>query len=75
MLDEAANQAQTQPDPQLAELVAGYDPARDGSPPTWALDGDKWSKAEAAVKPHWGEYEAPLMVVAHVYKNMGGGVQ
>lgn len=75
VLDQAAEQAKTNPDPQLKEKLAGYDPARDGNPPSWATDPDKWAEAEKAVKPHWDEYDEPYAVVAHVYKNMGGGVQ
>jgi len=75
IIDAAAQQAKTNPDPQLAEKLAGYDPARDGNPPQWAVDPDKWAKAEEAVKPHWDEYDEPYAVVAHVYKNMGGGVR
>jgi hypothetical protein len=74
LLDSAAQQATTSPDPDLvAKLQA--EPPQEGMPPSWAADQDKWSMAEQAVKEHWAEYPDPWIVVAHVYKNMGGGVQ
>lgn len=74
MLDEAANQAQTAPDPTLTQKLQ-EEPPQEGAPPTWAADQDKWMKAEEAVKPHWASYPDPWPVVGHVYLNMGGGVQ
>jgi len=74
MIDQAAQQATASPDPALvAKLQA--DPPMEGQPPSWAVDQAKWTTAEMAVKPHWAEYPEPWIVVAHVYKNMGGGVQ
>lgn len=73
MLDAAAQQAQTAPDPQMLQKLQ-QEPPMEGAPPSWAADQDKWSKAEQAVKPHWSEYPEPFVVVAHVYKNMGGTV-
>jgi hypothetical protein len=74
LLDQAAEQAKSNPDPEVAELLKTYDPQRDGNPPPWAADADKWAKAEEAVKPHAAEYDDFYAVVAHVYKNMGGAV-
>lgn len=74
IIDEAANEAKVSPDPQLAAKLQDYDPERDGNPPQWATDPDKWAKAEEAVQPHAHEYENPVAVIAHVYKKMGGGV-
>lgn len=74
MIDDAANEAKVSPDPELSARLKGYDPARDGNPPQWATDPDKWAQAEEAVKLHWASYEEPYAVVAHVYKKMGGGV-
>lgn len=70
--DEAAKQAEENPDPELMEKLAGYDPERDGNPPAWAADEGKWEKAKKAVEPNWESYEQPWAVVATIYKNMGG---
>jgi len=74
MLDEAAEQAASTPDPEVVEKLQ-LEPPQEGTPPSWAVDQDKWAKAEEAVKMHWDEYPEPFMVVAHVYKNMGGAIQ
>lgn len=73
MLDAAAQQAQSNPDPAIMQALQS-EPPQEGQPPSWAADHDKWTKAEAAVKPHWQDYPDPFVVVAHVYKNMGGTV-
>ena len=74
MLDQAAQQATASPDPALVAKLQQETPA-EGAPPSWAVDQEKWSTAEQAVKPHWHEYPDPWIVVAHIYKNMGGGLQ
>lgn len=74
LVDTAAQEAESNPDPAIAEKVAAYNPEVDGSPPSWAPDADKWTKAEAAVAPHMAEYANPVMVIAHLYKAMGGTI-
>lgn len=74
ILDQAAQQATSNPDPAITTALQSEPPA-EGQAPSWAADPDKWMKAEEAVKPHWQEYPQPFLVVAHVYKNMGGTVQ
>jgi len=73
MLDAAAQEAQSSPDPEIQQAMQS-EPPQEGAPPSWAADADKWTKAEAAVKPHWTEYPDPFIVVATLYKKMGGTV-
>lgn len=73
MLDQAAQQAVSSPDPAITQALQAEAP-QEGQPPSWAADHDKWTQAEAAVKQHWADYPDPWVVVAHVYKNMGGQV-
>lgn len=72
LVEEAADEALSSMDPEVAEYLAGYDAERDGNPPEWVADEATWEKAVAAVKPKWDDYEEPYAVVAHVYKKMGG---
>lgn len=71
MVDQAAQEAHGTPDPTLAQHLQA-EPPQEGQPPSWAADPQKWTTAEAAVKPHWQNYPDPFLVVAHVYKSMGG---
>lgn len=71
MLDQAAQEAQSSPDPQIMSKLQA-EPPQPGQPPSWAVDADKWQKAEAAVEPHKAEYPDPGLVIAHVYLKMGG---
>ena len=73
MVDAAAASAQMNPDPSLTQKLQ-TEPPQEGMAPSWAADGDKWTKAESAVKPHWTEYPEPFLVVGHIYLAMGGGV-
>lgn len=59
-------------DPQLEELMAGFEP--DGPPPAWAQDRDVWDRAVAAVDPDNGGRDEPWLLVAHVYAELGGQV-
>lgn len=74
VVEMAAQQAMQTPDPEVEALAATYDPEVDGNPPSWAADAEIWSQAESQVKPRWEEFEAPWMVVAHVYKALGGNI-
>jgi hypothetical protein len=62
-------------DGQLRKLMRGYDP-EDGYP-QWAKDESKWEEAERAVQPNGrgnGRSGDPWLLVAHVYKGLGGRV-
>jgi hypothetical protein len=52
--------------------LEGSSVVRHRNPPAWAKDAAIWQRAEAAVLPHWRDYEEPYAVVATVYKQMGG---
>lgn len=58
--------------PEMTQQLQGYDPERDGNPPSWIADEATWEKAKKAVEPRWAEYDEPYAVVAHVYESMGG---
>lgn len=73
IVDQAAQEAASNPDPALMEKLQA-EPPSEGMAPSWAADQDKWAKAEEAVKPHWADYPDPFVVVAHIYKKMGGAV-
>jgi hypothetical protein len=73
MLDEAAQEAAAQPDPAIQAALQS-EPPQEGAAPSWASDPDMWLKAEEAVKPHWESYPDPWVVVAHVFKKLGGEV-
>lgn len=73
MLDEAAQEAAANPDPAITEALQS-EPPQEGAPPSWASDPAMWTKAEEAVKPHWASYPDPWVVVAHVFKKLGGEV-
>ena len=47
------------------------------NPPTWAMDKKKWSQAVQAVVEGYGQNKPRdfYAVVAHVYKQMGGGIR
>jgi hypothetical protein len=70
LIDEAAQEAASNLDPELT-AKAQQDQA---TPPAWAGDADKWASAEAAVKPFMADYPDPMLVIAYVYKKMGGRV-
>lgn len=74
MVDSAAAQASETPDPEIQGKLQA-EPPQEGTPPSWAPDAEKWMKSETAVKPHWANYPDPFLVVAHIYKNMGGVLQ
>jgi len=65
-------------DEEIMDLVDGYDPEKDGNPPSWIDPADEavWERAKAAVGPE-GESEAEdyWAVVTHVFKKMGGAVK
>lgn len=74
ILDQAAQQAASSPDPDIIAKMQTEPPA-EGQAPSWAADQAMWAKAEEAVKPHWADYPEPFMVVAYVYKSLGGKLQ
>jgi hypothetical protein len=45
------------------------------NPDAWVADESKWEKAKAAVDENWDTYEEPWAIVAHVYRQMGGGIK
>ncbi len=62
-------------DAQLEQLMASYDPT-DGKP-DWATDDALWQQSVEAVDPDGegdSDWDDPWMVVAHVYKAIGGEV-
>jgi hypothetical protein len=64
-----------QVDNQLVKLMGYYDPEH--GVPTWARNSDLWDQAEEAVDPQGhGQklYEDPWLVVAHLYKALGGKI-
>jgi len=63
-------------DAHLMKLMDDFDPKH--NPPSWVADEDIWERAKEAVDPEGkgaDEYDEPFAVVAHVYKQMGGGVK
>lgn len=63
-------------DKQLLKLVKGYDPDKDGNPPSWAVDEDLWEKAKKAVGPEdESDYDNYYAVLASVYEKMGGEIK
>lgn len=76
LIDAAIQEAQENPDPELLAKTTGYDPERDGNPPSWAVDESTWERAKDAVDPEGdgATYAEPWAVVAHVYKAMGGTI-
>lgn len=71
LTDEAAAEAANTPDPTITEKLQA-EPPQEGQAPSWALDQDKWTQAEQAVMANREAYPEPWIVVAHVYKKMGG---
>lgn len=51
------------------ELAAGYDPERDGDPPAWAPDAEKWTAAKDEV----GSDDWAAVIAA--YRRLGGVVK
>ena len=74
LLEDAAAEAESNPDPALMDMLEGYDPAS-GAPPA-GVDAKKWATAVQAVDPDGAgvQYPDPWAVVAHVYKRIGGKV-
>lgn len=71
-VEKAAEAAEAKANPQIAELVDGYDPEVQGNPPAWVASEATWEEAKKAVEPTWDNYDDPWAVVAHVYEQMGG---
>lgn len=73
IVDEAEDAMATgDRDEQLEALMDGFEP--DGPPPPWAQDKDVWDRAVLATDPDGGAHDEPWLLVAHVYKAMGGQV-
>lgn len=73
LLEKAENEAENGPDGALVEALAGYDGS--GEPPP-GFDETCWEAAKEIVGPD--DYQGtvdPWLVVAHVYKRMGGEVE
>jgi hypothetical protein len=65
-------------DPIYRDQIRGWGTAKrvPGNPPAWVASPSIWNRAREAVeKGHWERYDEPWAVVAHVYRNMGGGVK
>lgn len=78
MLEEAAQEAETQANPELEDLIAGYT-LSDTDPmqaPEWAADTELWEHVAKTVGLDVPElsarYEEPFAVAAYLYAKMGG---
>ena len=73
MLTKAENEAENGPDAALVDALVGYDGSA-GEPPE-GFEKDLWEAAAEIVGPD--DYQGtvdPWLVVAHLYKRMGGKV-
>jgi hypothetical protein len=63
-----------QVDPELSKLMRGYSP--DDGYPAWATDEAKWVESEEAIDPKGkgAHLMDPWLIVAHVYKAIGGPI-
>lgn len=59
-------------DQGLMDQMDGFDEG--AGVPAFVEDEGLWDRAKAAVEPAWDEYDKPYVVVAHVYKELGGAV-
>jgi hypothetical protein len=63
-------------DEEIMDLVDGYDPEKEGNPPSWVEDDDTWEAAKKAVGPEEESKAKDFWaVVSHVYSKMGGTVK
>jgi hypothetical protein len=62
-------------DADLMDAVDGYDPGEGGGPPSWVADQGRWGQALAAARDCWADLDHPWAVVAHVYRELGGGLR
>jgi hypothetical protein len=73
LLSDAEQEAEESPDGALTKALAGYDGSGDAPA---GFDEDVWEAAAEIVGPDDYQGEAdPWLVVAHVYKHMGGKVE
>lgn len=72
ILTRAENEVANGPDAALVEAMTGYDGS--GEPPP-GFDSSVWEAATEIVGPEDYPGEDPWMVVAHVYKRLGGKVE
>lgn len=59
------------------QLIADYDPERDGNPPAWVADEATWERAKEAVDPEGegADYDEPWAVTSYVYRKLGGALK
>lgn len=74
--DEVGDEVEAgETDQKLMDLMEGYNPEEDGNPPEWVASESTWERAKKSVEKNWEGYDEPWAVVAHVYKQMGGGMK